>query len=84
MFDHGRCLPTLVRFLQPRISSLLRIHLSRFSRPDTADYDNSKVWSRIQVWETICQAQDAMTAWIVIREREVAQEYLFDLLGARQ
>jgi hypothetical protein len=49
----------------------------------TADYDNSKVWSRTQVWETIVQAQEAMTAWMVIRGKEVAQDYLFDLMGTR-
>ncbi len=49
----------------------------------TADYDNSKVWSRTQVYETIVQAQDAMTAWMTIREKEVAQDYLFDLMGTR-
>jgi uncharacterized protein (UPF0332 family) len=35
----------------------------------TADYDNSKVWSRTQVYETIRQAKNAMTSWMVIRER---------------
>jgi hypothetical protein len=49
----------------------------------TADYDNSKVWSRTQVWETIVQAEEAMTSWMVIRENEMAQDYLFDLMGTR-
>ena len=53
------------------------------ARP-TADYDNSKVWSRTQAYETIVQAQDAMTAWMAIREKELAQDYLFDLMGTRQ
>jgi hypothetical protein len=41
------------------------------------------VWSRTQVFETILQAEDAMTAWMHIREKEVAQEYLLDLMGTR-
>ena len=49
----------------------------------TADYDNSKAWSRTQVWEVIAQAEDAMKAWSNIRETEVAQDYLLDLMGAR-
>ena len=49
----------------------------------TADYDNSKVWSRTQVYETIAQAQEAIDAWMVIREKEMAQDYLFDLMGTR-
>ncbi len=50
----------------------------------TADYDNASEWSRTDVYETIVQAQDAMTAWAAIREKEVAQDYLFDLMGTRQ
>jgi len=49
----------------------------------TADYDNSKVWSRTQVWETIAQAEDAIAAWSNIREKEMAQDYLLDLMGTR-
>lgn len=49
----------------------------------TADYDNSKVWSRPQVWDVIILAQDAIAAWSNIRENEIAQEYLFDLMGTR-
>jgi hypothetical protein len=48
-----------------------------------ADYDNSKVWSRTQVWEVIAEAQDAIAAWSNIREQEIAQGYLLDLMGSR-
>jgi hypothetical protein len=44
-----------------------------------ADYDNSKVWSRTEVWEMIAVAQDAMAFWSEIREKEIAQDYLLDL-----
>ena len=49
----------------------------------TADYDNSKVWSRTQVWEMIAVAEDAMAAWWNIREQGIAQDYLLDLMGSR-
>jgi len=49
----------------------------------TADYDNSKVWSRTQVWETIAQAEDAIAAWSKIREDAMAQDYLLDLISPR-
>ena len=49
-----------------------------------ADYDNSRVWSRTQVWEMICVAEDAIAAWSNIREKEIAQDYLLDLMGTRQ
>jgi uncharacterized protein (UPF0332 family) len=49
----------------------------------TADYDNSRIWSRTQVYEAIVQAQDAIKAWVLIREKQAAQDYLFDLIGTR-
>jgi hypothetical protein len=45
---------------------------------------NAKEWSRTEVYETIAQAQDVMTAWMAIREQEMAQDYLLDLMGTRQ
>lgn len=50
---------------------------------NTADYDNSKVWSRTEAYEAIIQAEEALTAWMDIRETERAQDYLFDLMGSR-
>jgi hypothetical protein len=44
----------------------------------SADYDNSKIWSRTQVFEAIIQAQDAMRAWMIIRNEGMAQDFLFD------
>ena len=49
----------------------------------TADYDNSKEWSRTQVWEMIAEAEEAIAAWSNIREKEIAQDYLLDLMGTR-
>jgi uncharacterized protein (UPF0332 family) len=49
----------------------------------TADYDNSKVWSRTQVWEVLAEAENAIFAWSNIREKAIAQDYLMDLMGSR-
>lgn len=49
----------------------------------TADYDNSEVWSRTEAWEMIAEALDAMAAWSGIRESQIAQDYLLDLMGIR-
>ena len=49
----------------------------------SADYDNSKIWYLTQVIEAIIQAQDAMQAWMIIRNEGMAQDFLFDFLGAR-
>jgi uncharacterized protein (UPF0332 family) len=96
MFDHGRMkacsskvssrpIPTdpaeipTAKDLKVVADSFVTLQQARH----TADYDNSKVWSRTQVDETIVQAQDAMSAWRAIREKEMAQDYLFDLMGTR-
>jgi hypothetical protein len=96
MFDHGRMkkcssstsnrpLPTnpteilIATDLKLVADSFVTLQQARH----TADYDNSKVWSRTQVYETIVQAREAMTAWVAIRETEIAQDYLFDLMGTR-
>jgi len=96
MFDHGR-MKTCCSKVSSRpfpadpaeipIAQSLKLIADSFvtlqQARHTADYDNSKIWSRTQVWETIAQAEEAMTGWMVIRENEMAQEYLFDLMGTR-
>jgi len=96
MFDHGRMktcssrvssrqLPVdpdeipIAEALKLVADSFLKLQQDRH----TADYDNSKVWSRTQVWAVICEAEDAMAAWSSIREEEIAQDYLLDLMGSR-
>ena len=49
-----------------------------------ADYDNSRVWSRTQAYEEILKAEVAIAAWATIREDEMAQHYLYDLLDSRR
>ena len=48
-----------------------------------ADYDNSRVWSRAEVWEMMAVAEAAMNVWMAVREHGIAQDYLFDPMGAR-
>jgi uncharacterized protein (UPF0332 family) len=96
MFDHGRMktcsskvssrpLPTdpagilIATDLKLVADSFVTLQQARH----TADYDNSKVWSRTQVWDVIVEAEDAMTAWSNIREKQMAQDYLLDLMGTR-
>src|SRR6202165_3107739 len=76
MFDHGRMktcsskvssrpLPSvpaeipIASDLKSVVDSFVALQQARH----TADYDNSKVWSRTQVYETIRQAKKAMTSW---------------------
>ena len=96
MFDHGRMKTCSLKFSSRPIpndhteipiatdlkliaESFVKLHQAR----QTADYDNSKVWSRTEVWEMIAQAEDAIAAWSNISEKAIAQDYLLDLLGTR-
>jgi len=96
MFDHGRMKtcsskvssrPLPIEPAEISIATDLKLIADSFvslqQARHTADYDNSKVWSRAQVWEMIDQAERAMSAWMRIREKEIAQDYLFDLMGTR-
>jgi uncharacterized protein (UPF0332 family) len=96
MFDHGRMKtcssrvssrPLPVESAEIPIATDLKLVANTFIKLQqarhTADYDNSKVWSRTEVWEMIAQAEDAIAAWSNIRENEIAQDYLLDLMGSR-
>ena len=94
MFDHGR-MKTCSSKVSSRplpidpagisIATDLKLIADSFVSLQQARHtaDNSKVWSRAQVWEMIDQAERAMSAWMRIREKEIAQDYLFDLMGTR-
>ena len=45
----------------------------------TADYDNSKQWSRSDVLNVLTLATDAFTAWRAISAQDAAQDYLLQL-----
>lgn len=94
MFDHGRmktCCsrvssrPIPASAAEMPVADKLKIIAGKFvtlqQARHTADYDNSKVWSRTQVWDVILDAEEAMNAWMTIREEGPAQEFLFDLMG---
>jgi hypothetical protein len=96
MFDHGRMKacssrvssrPLPVDPAEIPIAADLKLVADSFVKfqqaRHTADYDNSRIWSRTQVWEMIVLAEDAMAAWSNIREKVLAQDYLLDLLAIR-
>ena len=45
----------------------------------TADYDNSKQWSRSDVLNALTLATDAFYAWSVVRSQDAAQDFLLQL-----
>jgi len=96
MFDHGRmktCSSKTSSLQLPKDSAKiptaadLKLVAGSFvilqQARHTADYDNSKVWSRTEVYEVINRAEYAMAVWMEIREKEMAQDYLLDLMGTR-
>lgn len=46
----------------------------------TADYDGSKFWSRIEVWERIDAVEEAFNNWRAIKDDHEAQNFLVTLL----
>jgi hypothetical protein len=46
----------------------------------TADYDGSKVWSRVEVWERIDAVAEAFASWKAIQDHHEAQDFLVTLL----
>jgi uncharacterized protein (UPF0332 family) len=96
LFDHGRMKtcsakvasrPLPVEPSDALVATELRIVADSFLRLQqarhTADYDNSVVWSRAQVYELVRLAHDARASWSKIYEKELAQEYLLELMGTR-
>jgi hypothetical protein len=45
-----------------------------------ADYDNSKVWTRLEAQEKIAEAKAAFLNWEIVKADPVANEYLLSLL----
>src|SRR5690348_4141837 len=96
LFDHGRMKtcssrvssrPLPVDPAEIPIATDLKLVADSFVKLQqarhTADYDKSHVWSRTQVWDVISEAEGAMAIWSNIREEEIAQDYLLDLMGSR-
>jgi uncharacterized protein (UPF0332 family) len=51
---------------------------------ETADYDNTRRWTRVQALAIIDQVDAAFKAWPQIRNHGLAQAYLLSLLGDPQ
>jgi uncharacterized protein (UPF0332 family) len=52
-----------------------------YQQREFADYDNTKVWTRIQALAIIDQVDAAFKAWPLIRNHKFAQAYLLAFLG---
>ncbi len=45
-----------------------------------ADYDNSRVWTRVEALNEVHSASEAFRSWQIIRNEPAAQDYLFSLM----
>lgn len=68
---------TIARHLHEVVSAFIQSQQLR----QTADYDNSRQWTRTEVLTQIDTVAAAFRSWKVIREEDIAQAYLVSLLG---
>jgi hypothetical protein len=50
---------------------------------NSADYDNSRVWSYTEVENVILQAHDLYIGWDTVSRTPFAESYLLDMLGGK-
>lgn len=50
---------------------------------NSADYDNSRVWSYTEVENVILRAHDLYVGWNTVSKTPLAESYLLDLLGGK-
>ena len=65
--------------LPPELNTVAHIFIQLQQHRHTADYDNSKQWSRTDVVNVLTLATDAFNAWIAIRTQDAAQDFLLQL-----
>jgi uncharacterized protein (UPF0332 family) len=49
-----------------------------------ADYDVGRIWSRLDVTNSLATADEAFLAWRDIRNEKIAQDHLLTMFGARK
>ena len=86
--DHGKmkgiCDEVLKRFKSGRndpaeLNTVAHNFIQLQQHRHTAEYDNSKQWSRTDILNVLALATDAFEAWRAIRTQDAAQDYLLQL-----
>jgi len=62
--------------LPPELNTVARNFIRLQQYRHTADYDNSKQWSRTDVLNVLTLATDAFNAWLAISTHDAAQDFL--------
>jgi uncharacterized protein (UPF0332 family) len=87
-FEHGRmkgiCDDVLKSFkgggnIPPELYTVAHNFIQLQQHRHTADYDNSKQWSRSDVQIVLNLATDAFSAWLAISTQDAAQDFLLQL-----
>lgn len=65
--------------VQPELKTVAHNFIQLQQYRHTADYDNSKQWSRTDVLNVLALATDAFAAWRAISTEDSAQDYLLQL-----
>ena len=63
-----------------RLHTVAETFASMLQHRHTADYDGSKVWSRVETWERIDAVHEAFASWKAIKNDHEAQDFLVTLL----
>jgi len=91
-FDHGKmkgiCSDVLEAAkgggnVSPELGTVSRNFIQLQQHRHTADYDNSRQWSRTDVLNVLKLATDAFEAWRAISTQDAAQDYLLQLFLPR-
>ena len=67
----------------PELNIVARSFIQLQQHRHTADYDNSKQWSRTDVLNVLRLADDAFSAWRMVRNLDAAQDFLLQLFLPR-
>jgi hypothetical protein len=67
------------RSLPPEFNTLANSFIQLQQYRHTADYDNSRQWSRADVKYVLTLATDAFEAWLAISAKDEAQDFLLQL-----
>jgi uncharacterized protein (UPF0332 family) len=63
----------------PELSTVANVFIQLQQHRETADYDNSRQWSRTEVLNVLTLATDAFSAWHSISTQDAAQDFLLQL-----
>jgi uncharacterized protein (UPF0332 family) len=72
--------PANQRVIAQRLHTVVNTFIEAQQQRHTADYDNSKQWTRTEVLTQIANVITAFESWHEIRDENLAQDYLVYLL----